>query len=303
MRITQRAVALTSLQGLNRNLDAVGRLQQQLTSGRSISKPSDSPTGTNTAMRTRGEQSANERHVRSITDAQSRLAATDTTLSSMLTQVRRVRDQTVYASNTGALSATSREGIAVEVEQLRESLLGLANQTVNGRPVFGGTTSSPVAYDGAGAYVGAAVDPADEATQVMRRLSDTERVRADVTGAEAFELPGPGGRNLFTVLDDLAVAIRSGVDIDLADGLTDLDAVRDQMITAAADVGARAKRVDDAQGLAVDRSLSLTDRLARTENIDLPRTIMELEMQKVGYEAALAATAKALQPTLVDFLS
>ena len=37
MRITQRAVALTSLQGLNRNLDAVGRLQQQLTSGRLIS--------------------------------------------------------------------------------------------------------------------------------------------------------------------------------------------------------------------------------------------------------------------------
>ena len=29
MRITQRAVALTSLQGLNRNLDAVGKLQQQ----------------------------------------------------------------------------------------------------------------------------------------------------------------------------------------------------------------------------------------------------------------------------------
>ena len=29
---------------------------------------------------------------------------------------------------------------------------------------------------------------------------------------------------------------------------------------------------------------------------------MNLEMQKVGYEAALAATAKALQPTLLDFL-
>ena len=50
MRITQRAVALTSLQGLNRNLDAVGKLQQQLTSGRLINAPSDSPTGTNRAM-------------------------------------------------------------------------------------------------------------------------------------------------------------------------------------------------------------------------------------------------------------
>ena len=58
MRITQRAVALTSLQGLNRNLDAVGKLQQQLTSGRLINAPSDSPTGTNRAMQTRADQAA-----------------------------------------------------------------------------------------------------------------------------------------------------------------------------------------------------------------------------------------------------
>jgi flagellar hook-associated protein 3 FlgL len=29
---------------------------------------------------------------------------------------------------------------------------------------------------------------------------------------------------------------------------------------------------------------------------------MRLQMQQVGYEAALQATAKALQPTLLDFL-
>ena len=51
-----------------------------------------------------------------------------------------------------------------------------------------------------------------------------------------------------------------------------------------------------------DRTLTLQSRLAETENIDLPNTIMRLQMQKVGYQAALAATAKALQPTLLDFL-
>ena len=55
MRITHRAVTQTALLGLNRNLSAVNGLQQQLTSGKSISKPSDDPTGTNTAMQTRQE--------------------------------------------------------------------------------------------------------------------------------------------------------------------------------------------------------------------------------------------------------
>ena len=108
MRITQRAVALTSLQGLNRNLDAVGRLQQQLTSGRLINAPSDSPTGTNTAMQTRAEQAAAAQQGRNISDAQSWLGQADSTLRAMLDTTRRVRDLTVQGLNTGAVSDTSR---------------------------------------------------------------------------------------------------------------------------------------------------------------------------------------------------
>ena len=102
MRITQRAVALTSLQGLNRNLDAVGKLQQQLTSGRLISAPSDSPTGTNKAMQTRGEQAAAAQQGRNISDAKSWLEQADSTLRQMLDTTRRVRDLTVQGLNSGA---------------------------------------------------------------------------------------------------------------------------------------------------------------------------------------------------------
>src|SRR5918994_1780853 len=108
MRITQRAVALTSLQGLNRNLDAVGKLQQQLTSGRLINAPSDSPTGTNRAMQTRSEQAAVAQEARNITDAKSWLEQGGSTLQEMLDTTRRVRDLTVQALNTGALSPASQ---------------------------------------------------------------------------------------------------------------------------------------------------------------------------------------------------
>src|SRR5829696_4342732 len=115
MRITQRAVALTSLQGLNRNLDAVGKLQQQLTSGRLINAPSDSPTGTNRAMQTRSEQAVVAQEARNITDAKSWLEQGDSTLQEMLDMTRRVRDLTVQGLNTGASSETSQTAIATEV--------------------------------------------------------------------------------------------------------------------------------------------------------------------------------------------
>mgnify|MGYP000341905527 FL=1 len=101
MRITQKAVALTSLQGLNRNLDQFGKLQQQLTSGRVINAPSDSPTGTNKAMQTRSDQAAVEQFGRNIADAESWLGITDSTLQNMLAVTRRVRDLTVQGASTG----------------------------------------------------------------------------------------------------------------------------------------------------------------------------------------------------------
>jgi flagellar hook-associated protein 3 FlgL len=295
MRITQRAVALTSLQGLNRNLDAVGKLQQQLTSGRLINAPSDSPTGTNKAMQTRGEQSAVAQYKRNIGDATSWLAQGDSTLREILSTTRRVRDLTVQGLNAGASSDASQQALATEVKSLREGLLSLANTAVQGRPLFGGITQGGKAYDTGGVYVG--LDgPSDSG--VVRRLSAGETVRVDVSGPKTFEIPG---KNLFDVVkaigDDLTLAPAA-----LAGHLADLDAVMNQMMTAVADVGARASRVDRAAELNADRTLTLRQELGETENIDLPNTIMSLKMQEVGYEAALAATAKALSPTLMDYL-
>ena len=38
------------------------------------------------------------------------------------------------------------------------------------------------------------------------------------------------------------------------------------------------------------------------EDIDLPKTITELQLQQTAYQAALAAGARVVQPSLVDFL-
>jgi flagellin-like hook-associated protein FlgL len=292
VRITQRAVALTSLQGLNRNLDAVGKLQQQLTSGRLINAPSDSPTGTNKAMQTRAEQAAVTQQGRNISDAKGWLEQGDSTLREMLDTTRRVRDLTVQGLNTGAVSDASQKALATEVTSLRDGLLSLANTAVQGRPLFGGVTPGSKAYNDDGTWAGLAGPP------VTRRLSESETVRVDLTGPEAF---GSAGSNLFDIVGRITTNLTTDP-VALATDLADLDTAIKRMSTSVADIGSRASRVDRAEKLNFDRSLTLTARLGETENVDLPETIMRLEMQKVGYEAALAATAKAISPTLLDYL-
>jgi flagellin-like hook-associated protein FlgL len=294
MRITQKAVALTSLQGLNRNLDSLGKLQNQLTSGRLINAPSDSPAGTNRAMQTRSEQAAVAQQARNISDAKGWLDQTDSTLRTMLETTRRVRDLTVQGLNSGSLSDEARQALATEVTSLREGLVTLANTKNQGRPLFGGVVAGPHAYDPAtGGWVGVTAGPA-----ITRQISDTEDLRVDVTGLEAF---GTAPADLFSVVRSIATDLT--VTPTALDGHLDaLDAVMKGMQSAVADIGARGSRLERVEAINADRTLSLGSQLAETENIDLPNTIMRLQMQQIGYEAALSATAKALQPTLLDFL-
>jgi flagellar hook-associated protein 3 FlgL len=302
MRITQRSVTTTSLQGLNQNLAAISKLQQQLTSGRTINKPSDDPTGTNAALQTRQELAAATQHARNISDGIGVLDATDSALQSMVKQVQRVRDLTVQAANDGAMSGATRAALQTEVSGIRDSLLALANTTVQGQPLFGGVTSGSVAYDSTtGAYqgYGGTTVPPVPVVPVTRQVSAVDSVRVDITGPEAFGDPATG--DLFALVGSIAQDVGDAPSA-LQGHLDSLDVALDRMLKAAADIGTRTNRIETAKDVNADLQLSLASRSADIENVDLAKTIMNLQMQQTGYEAALSATAKAIQPSLLDFL-
>jgi flagellar hook-associated protein 3 FlgL len=300
MRITHRAVTQTALLGLNSNLSAVNKLQQQLTSGKQISAPSDSPTGTNKALQIRQDQSATVQQAANISDGQSWLDATDSALTSMISQVQKIRSLTVTGLNAGTMSATARQAVSVEVAGLREALLGLANSTINGRPLFGGATTGSTAYDTTtGAYVGVGGADGVPVVENVRRVSNADVVRVDVTGPEAFGPPGAG--DLFSVVADIAADVVDDPG-SLAADLGALDVALERLLGATATVGGRAARMEVAADVNAELQLTLSSQLAAVEDIDMPRTIMELNHQQVGYQAALQATANVIQPSLVDFL-
>lgn len=299
MRVTHRAVTQTALLGLNTQLSAVTKLQQQLTSGKQISTASDSPTGTNKSLQLRQDQSAVQQYAKNISDGQSWLDATDTALTSAINQVQRVRDLTVKAMNTGSASTSSQQAISVEVAALRASLIGVANSSINGRPLFGGPTQNGTAYEpGTGAYVGVPAKPDGEVVGMTRRVSDADSVRIDITGPEAF---GASPDDLFTIVGRIAADVVGDTGA-LAGDLDALDGALQNLLGAAASVGARSARVEAAGQVNTDLQLTLAAQLVDVEDIDLAKTIMELNQTEVGYKAALQATAQVIQPTLLDFL-
>ncbi len=300
-RITQRLMVGNSLASLQNGLGRLARTQEQLHTGRVINRPSDSPIGTNNAMRLRSEATAQTQYARNAEDGLGWLGQIDNTLMSMMDSVRRTRNLALQGASTGSNSQASRAALAAEVEQIREALVSSANTQYLGRPVFGGTTAGKVAYDPAtAAFVGVPVTQPAPApgTTVERTVADGVRVRVDVTGPEAF---GPPGDDLFKTLGDVVNHLRTdpaalGADLDK------LDAALTRMQTALTQVGTRYGRLEQAAQNAKNVTLDLQASLSEVENVDMAKAMVDLQLQEVAYQASLATTARVLQPSLIDFL-
>ena len=88
-------------------------------------------------------------------------------------------------------------------------------------------------------------------------------------------------------------------------GSEDLDFLHrglDNMLTHLGELGARTKRFETVAKRLTTDELDMTDILAKTENIDVTKVIMDLQMMEHIHRSALAATAKIIRPTLLDFL-
>lgn len=291
-RITQRLMVERSLGSLQTGLGRLARSQEQLSTGRVINRPSDSPTGTNDAMRLRAQITSDTQHARNASDGLGYLGRTDEVLSTMVDRLRRARDLVVQGASTGSAGPQAREAIAAELEQIRTSMLSLANTQHQGRSLFGGTSGSPRAYAADGTFIG-------DRNAVVRVVGDDMSVTVNTTGPTAFETPD--GDNLFGILDRAIADMRTAPG-DLPQSLDRIDAVQATMLSAVADVGTRYGRVEDVLSTLGATEISNKNALSEVENVDIAKAIVDLQMQEVAYQSALGATARVLQPSLLDFL-
>jgi flagellar hook-associated protein 3 FlgL len=293
-RITERSINASVMANLQGNLTALQRLQEQLSSGRQVNRPSDSPANTGSALEFRADIRRAEQYSRNADDGLGWLGTADNTLTSATEMVNRAHDLLVAAGN-GAVGGPERQATAREIDALRDSLLGLANTRYLDRPIFAGTAGVDSAYALDGTYQG----NSGAAALLLRTVAPGVSVQVNLDGPTVF---GPDAGGLFQLLKDASThldandpaAIRSDMDSLQAAG----QRIQDQLAT----VGALYNRVQTMRDRADSTALNLKSSLSEVEDVDLPKTIVDLQLQETAYQSALSATAKVIQPSLVDFL-
>ncbi|NHT16646.1 flagellar hook-associated protein FlgL [Cellulomonas sp. IC4_254] len=295
-RVTHFTVRNSTLNNVQANLQKMADLQAQMSSGKKINAASDDPSGTADVLRLQGEQRQLAQYDRNAADGEAWLTTINDALSTSLSTLRKARDLTVQGGN-GALGLNSRVALAQEIEGLKDNLLAQANTTYLGRSVFAGTTAGAAFTDGSDPATAYAFSGADVDGTVTRTVASGTVIRVDSSGSAVF---GEGADSVFALLDSISATLRAGG--DPSDQLDAIDGHLDAMTTEIASVGARQNQVDAAQDLISQSKLTATTRLSAVQDIDLAQIILDLGAQEVAYKGALAAGAKVLQPTLLDFL-
>jgi flagellar hook-associated protein 3 FlgL len=300
-RVTGQTQMRAAQRNLQDNMAQLSKLQEQASTLKGINRSSDDPTAAASALAVRAEQAATGQYSRNANDGDNWLTTIDSAMSATSDILIRVRDLTVQGAN-GAMSATAKEAIAVELEGLKAELLTQANTTYVGRSVFAGNSDAPAAFvaDASGAYSYTGVSGTGVANSpVERRISADTTVRVDGDGAAIF---GYGTASVFKLLDDVVASLRGDSATPVSDHLGNIDTRMSTMTSEWATIGARQVQVERAQETLLSKIGALETQRVGLEDVDLTQIVLELQLQQVSYQSALAVTAKVLQPTLMDFL-
>jgi flagellar hook-associated protein 3 FlgL len=300
-RITTDMLTSSTLAGLESAQTALARTQAELTSGKSILEPSSNPYGASQVIDLQSALDGLTSYEQSAQDGLARMNAAAGALTSIDSQVQRVRELLLQAAN-GTNSPSDLEDIAGEVSQLTEGVKQDALTQYDGQYVFSGTLTSTPPYE---------QGPNDEyhgnAAPLARALGpgSTVNVAVDldsVLGSGAGAADGKLLDTLRTIAQNLREGTPAAVEALRSTDLSNLDA----NLTALTGVQAEAGATTDQLNLALSRISALqsadTEQLSNVQDANIAKVSMEYSNEHAAFEAALKAGASIVQESLLEFL-
>nr|WP_106783722.1 flagellar hook-associated protein FlgL [Lysinibacillus timonensis] len=332
MRVTQSMLSNNMLRNLSNNYSKMSELQNQITTGKKITKPSQDPVVAIKGMSYRTDINKVEQFTRNISQVYSWLDSSDDALGQVGDALTRVKELTVQAAND-TNTADDREKIRIEIEQIRTQIQDVANTKVADKFIFSGTNTQKPVYvealgnDGVTYRVLNQVELDGDGNQISPVDSNGDpiilsdpitaadgKVNMEVFDGIQLQVNTSDAAKLFKDVDklmaDISAALESsdGEEIgDLLGGLADgtddtLSEVQNKVLEARADVGARQNRVEMMENRLSTHEINVTEQMSANEDVDYEKAITNLITQESIHNAALSVGSKIIQSTLVDFI-
>lgn len=296
MRITPGMTSDNALYNLQKGRTLLNRLQEQIASGSVINRPSDDPITTRQLLDMDSQLDKGDQYLSNITKGNLSLSMTDTALQGMADIIAQAKE-TVGTITSGSSDPTVRENAASQLEELKKQLVDLGNTQLGDQYLFAGFNNS--------------TPPFSTADNTYSGTSDEVSIEIDQNSPAAITIAGDtllkgtgsyGSVDIFETLDAIIAAINSNNPADIQSNAAKLDSSSSQINNARSDVAGRMIRFKSAETMISRNQATLKGIVSDTMGVDYIEAATQLNKQQSAFEAALAATAKITQLSLLDYL-
>jgi flagellar hook-associated protein 3 FlgL len=286
--------------------DRISKTQTQLSTTKQINKPSDAPDQAATITRLKSAIDRQNAYVSTINSVKDKLSQQETAASNATDVLTRLKELTIQAAND-TYSGVDRKSIDLEVRQLRDQLLSLANtQDVNGNFIFSGSRVGKQAFatdeNGKLVYQG---DQTVSATGV----GDQSAVDINRSGTNPFDKIVRLDENnkkmavgFFQVIDDLSSALQSNNSGDIKRAVGEMTTLQQGLSDSLASIGAATNKIDNQASLAEENVLRMKSTLSQVEDTDYTEAITKMNKDILALQAAQSSFAKIAQLNLFDYI-
>ncbi|RZT15533.1 flagellar hook-associated protein FlgL [Fictibacillus sp. BK138] len=296
MRVTQSMITNNMLRHINQSYKQMSKTQEQLATGKKISRPSDDPVIAAKGMTYRTELAEVEQYKRNLSEAYNWLDNSDEALEKASQVLNRIRELTLQASN-GTLDPPQKAMIGKEVTQLKEHLVTIANTQLSGKYIFNGNDTGTMPVDLSTGTV------SKNTNKVSFELSKGILISVNIEPTKVFSYnPGPPESGLFGDIQELEKVLNGSSSTPIDSFLNKLDTNINNILSERAELGARYNRIELIDSRLGEQKVTATRLLSNNEDADIAQVITELKMQESVHRAALGVGARIMQPSLIDFL-
>lgn len=304
MRVTSASLMHQALEAMRRGQVALARTQGQIATGRRLQSPSDDPAGHAAAIRLQARVDATVQFARQARQAQSDLGAYDALLERVTQVLGRAQEIAVIGADASKGPA-ERQAMSLEVDHLLEDLVATTSARNDLRYLLGGqeTLAPPlqVTRDPGGRITAATWNPAGVDGAIMLEVAEGVSVQTNIGGSSVL---GADTDPTFApqVLIDLRDALAASDGEAVRATLEPLATVARRLAGPRAAAGGRLALIERTLAALDTEESGARAALSAVLDADIGRLATELNQQEMVYQASLHAAARAIQPTLLEFL-
>ena len=283
------------------------KVQEQLSTGLQIVKPSDAPDKASLVTRLESELARQSGYQDTLKAVNVRLTAEETALKNTSDVMFRIKELAVQAAND-TLGAQDRQSIALELGSLRDQILSLANsQDSNGNFLFSGSRAGEEAFSKDSS--GRIIYQGDHARMKVN-VGDNRQMNLNLPGSDIFTRvvrdDGKGGKvgvDFFQALDDLTQAVKTADRTKMQRGIGEIDTLQMGVSEGLGQIGADLSVVDMQTTVLDQVVLRLQTTRSDIEDLDYTEAITRMNKDQLALEAAQSSFSKISQMSLFKFLN